>query len=220
MTTAERCPGSGRPADVRFHGQMTDDGERLYHARCRYCDARQHPGEMPEHERAVLGDGELSCTTGRVLHGTERGVDDMMKDREAIILRLSRVVGMIGAGEIGAGEFASALTSAARGIAARAAVQVVDDRDYRRHLHLLSVLGSMTIVDYALDDKTTADAAVGVMAELVDLVRPRLEAAGFEMPSGLAGADANELGESLAGILCSDADVFRDARELLERATF
>ena len=72
--TPKRCPGSGMPPGVQFHGQVTEDGERLYHCRCPWCDAQHVPGTMPEHTFIPVSPGDWTFKTGKYLYGMENEI--------------------------------------------------------------------------------------------------------------------------------------------------
>lgn len=69
--TPKRCPGSGNPSRVRYHGEVHEDGERVYLVRCPWCDSRQSPGMMPEHTFIPVRVEDLTFTTGKYLYGIE-----------------------------------------------------------------------------------------------------------------------------------------------------
>jgi hypothetical protein len=67
----KRCPGSGQPPGVQFHGELSDDGEPKYLCRCPWCDKPFRPGPMPDHTFVPVNPEELTFREAGVLIGME-----------------------------------------------------------------------------------------------------------------------------------------------------
>lgn len=68
----KRCPGSGLPPGVQYHGEVSDDGEPKYLCRCPWCDRPHRPGPMPEHTFIPVRAEDITFTEGRTLIGVEQ----------------------------------------------------------------------------------------------------------------------------------------------------
>lgn len=67
----KRCPGSGMPPAVQFHGDVGLDREPKYRCRCPWCDGRFRPGPMVEHSFVPVRVEDITFATGKYVYGIE-----------------------------------------------------------------------------------------------------------------------------------------------------
>lgn len=67
----KRCPGSGLPPGVQYHGEVSDDGEPKYLCRCPWCDRPHRPGPMPEHTFVPVRAEDFTFRMGGCIEGME-----------------------------------------------------------------------------------------------------------------------------------------------------
>lgn len=67
----KRCPGSGLPPGVQYHGEVSDDGEPKYLCRCPWCDRPFRPGPMPEHTFVPVRIEDFTFRTGQCIEGMD-----------------------------------------------------------------------------------------------------------------------------------------------------